>query len=95
MKIGQRLLWESDKMTLHKRHSAKPALDLARKIRDAENHVQGENEVIGVIPNALLVNWARKHGVSLTDADAMSTVIDKEINDPANKMFKIVDGRKV
>lgn len=95
MKIGQRILLQDETMTLHKRHSAKPALDLARKVRDAENHVQGENEVIGVIPNALLVNWARKHGVSLTDAAAMSDVIDKEINDPANAMFKIVPGRKV
>jgi cell envelope opacity-associated protein A len=92
MKIGQTVTFSDDTMTVRTRHTATPAIEAARVMRDAGKESLGESKAIAVVPGALIVQWARKHGVDLTDSHAMAEVVDKELADPANSMFRVWGG---
>ena len=92
MKIAEKYQFQDDKLLIKKTHSATPALNAARQLRDAGKQSVGDSKVIGVVPFAMWVMWAKMHGVDPADSDAMREVVDREMQNPDNKKLRIWEG---
>lgn len=92
MKLAERAFHQDGKMIVQERHDFNATLEKAATMRSMGMTGQGENRVIGVVPQVVVREWAKKHGVSLADHDAMSEVIDKELADPDNALFRVWGG---
>lgn len=96
MKIGRTINFEDDTtLNIRTRHTATPALEAARRLRDkgaGQLSPRVESVPVAVVPASLVFEWAKKHGVRFDDSRAMREVVDRELADPANSMFRVFGG---
>jgi hypothetical protein len=92
MKIGERVSLQDDRLIWKKTFTADPALTAARAMRDREMQTQGESKVVGVVPYALWLEWAKRAGVRPDDHDAMKDVLHREMANPDNKNLRVWTG---
>lgn len=92
MKIAEKWKFEDEKLILKSTFSATPAMDFARKIKDAGKETQGENKVLGVVPYPLWLVWAKKWGVSEDDRAGMLDVLKREMQNPDNRNLRVWSG---
>jgi len=92
MKIAERWTFEDDRLLMKKTFTADPALTAARALRDREVQAQGESKIVGVVPYALWLEWAKKWGVRADDHAGMRDVLEREMQNPDNKNLRVWAG---
>jgi hypothetical protein len=92
MKIAETWKAEDDLLIQKKTFLVDPAITAARALRDTDKETQGESKVVGVVPYALWLEWARKWGVNADDRDAMLDVLHREMQNPDNEKLRVWTG---
>ena len=92
MKIAEKVTFSDGMLNIKKTFTATPALEAAKALRDAGKTDFGESKVVGVVPYALWLEWAKKAGVRADDHAAMAEVLDREMANPDNRNLRVWTG---
>ena len=86
-----------DEMTgqliVKEQHNFHAVAEKAKALKSAGLDSHGESKLVGVIPMKMWSEWAKKHGVKVSDTEAMKEVVHKEMMNPDNSQFRVWEGR--
>ena len=93
MKIGEKFI-DGDGSTFHVKETfdPNPALDSARKLRDAGAQAFGESRLVGELPGWLVAQWMKEAGIAHNDSHARNEMLRKKLMDSDNSDFRIWRG---
>lgn len=94
-KIAESVRWDDNerKMIVQETHDFTQVAERAKAMKSAGMIGNSESRLVGLIPMKMWAEWAKKHGVSLDDRDAMREVVAKELANPDNAQFRVWEGR--
>ena len=78
MKLSEKPMWLDDKLIIHATHSAAPALEALRHIKDAGAGL-GDMRHVGRVPGAMVALWLKEAGVKWDDTHAANDVIKRKM----------------
>lgn len=80
-------------LVMKEQHNFHAVAEKAKSLKSAGLDTLGESKLVGVIPMKMWHEWAKKHGVKVSDTEAMKEVVHKEMMNPDNSQFRVWDGK--
>lgn len=92
MKIGEDAFFEDGRLVHKKTFDAEPAVNEAKRLRDAGVDGYSENKLVARVPNWLINEWLKEAGVKHDDP-AAPDVIGRKLMSGEADAFRVWQGR--
>lgn len=94
--VSDKIIEEDGKLYQVQEHNFKPIITRAKILQDMHGQKDSgfinDSKLVGIIPAALIYEWAKQAGVSYTDSRAIQEIIKRKLNSSEFKDFRIWKG---
>ena len=92
-KVGEKVIFDDEKMIIKKTHDASVALKDAQQARElSPNSFASDYKHVGNVDMAMLNIWLKEAGVAWTDTQAVKDVIKRKLMSNEFKSLRVWEG---
>lgn len=91
MKLAEQTKVEDDRLLVKRTFDTNSHLQAARRMRDANGGIYGEDRLVARIPTWLMAEWAKEAGIRMDDP-AFRDVVDRKLMGGEFSKFRVWGG---
>ena len=89
-KIAQKVETDGQTLQINQTHSAQPALDRARRLRETDQ--RGENRLVASVPMEMVQVWLDEAGVTWDNTEARQEILQRKLLSGEFSKFRVWQG---